>query len=117
MSDHRLDLRTRAPADLPDHRAALADDDLLLRLRLDEQIGLDHLFPKLLHFDRNCVGKFVSRQAQRLFAHELGDLHLDREVCSLLLREVQGTFGEQPDELLAKLVDPVTRLRMTGWRA
>src|SRR6266566_4052844 len=100
MPDNGLDLGPRPPADLPHHRAALADDDLLLRLRLDEQVGLDHLLPELLHFDGDRVGKLVLRQAQRLLAHELGDLHLHRQVGALLLREVQRAFGEQRDQLL-----------------
>ena len=38
VAEQRLDLGARARADLLDHRAALADDDLLLRLRLDEHV-------------------------------------------------------------------------------
>ena len=66
---------------------------------------------ELLHFDRDRVRKLVFRQAQRLLAHELGDLHLDRQVGALLLREVQRPFGQQRDELLAQLLDAVAGLR------
>ncbi len=41
MADERLDLRARARADLADHRAALADQDPLLRLGLDEHARAD----------------------------------------------------------------------------
>src|SRR6188472_323156 len=119
MPDDGFDLGPRAPPDLPDHRAALADHDLLLRLGLDEHVSLDDPFTELLHLHADRVGQFVFRQAQRLLADQLGDLHLDRKICSLLLREVQGPFGKQSDELLAKLVDPVTRLgtdRMEGMK-
>src|SRR5690349_3145862 len=43
VPQQRLDLRARARTDLADHRAALADEDLLLRVGLDEEIGTDDL--------------------------------------------------------------------------
>jgi len=49
--------------------------------------------PELLHFDRDRVGKLFLRQAQRLLAHELGDLHLQRQVGALLLRKYSGPSG------------------------
>src|SRR6266849_4317878 len=116
MPDDRLDLRARAPTDLPHHRTALADDDLLLRLRLDEQVGLDHLLPELLDFDRDRMRKLVLRQAQRLLAYELADLHLDRQIGALLLRKIERPFGEQRDQLLAEVFDPVARLRTDGMK-
>src|SRR5438445_13829459 len=57
MPDDRLDLGPRPHADLPHHRSTLADDDLLLRLRLHEQVRFDHLLPELLNFDSDRMRK------------------------------------------------------------
>ena len=101
--------RARVPISL-DHLPRLAHEDLLLRLGLDEDRRAHDLLAELLDLDRDRVRHLLARQLQRLLAHELGDLRLDREVGPLLGREVQRPLGQQPDELVAQLVDAVAGL-------
>src|SRR5258705_6004813 len=63
-SEQRFDLRPGPRADLPDHRAALADEDLLLGVRLDEQVRAQHLLVELVDLDRGRVPNLVPRQPE-----------------------------------------------------
>ena len=110
-AEELLDLRARARSDLPDHRAAAADEDLLLRFRLDEDVGGDRLVRDLLDLNRESVWDFVAREGERLLADRARDLRLDRQVRALLRREIERPFAEEPDELVAELGDAVARLR------
>ena len=101
MPDERLDFRTGARADVLDDRAALADDDLLLRLGLDEEECTDCLVVHLLDLDGDRVRDLVASQPQRLLADELRDLRLHREIGALLAREVQRPLRQKRDELFA----------------
>ena len=56
----------------------------------------------------------LARQLQRLLPHELGDLHVERQVGALLLGEIQRPFGQQRDELLAELRHALAGLRAHG---
>ena len=111
MPEQRLDLGPRPCPDVPYHRAALADEDLLLRLGLDEDRGAHDLFLHLLELDGNRVRHLVARQPERLLADQLGELQVDREVGALLLREVERSLRQQPDELVPELRDSVAGLR------
>ncbi len=110
VADHCLDLRPRPHADLLDHCALLADEDLLLRLGLDEHVGAHDLLVHLLDLDRDRVRHLVPRELERLLAHELGDLEVQRQVGALLAAEVRRPLRQQGDELVAQLVDPVAGL-------
>ena len=99
-TEQALDLGPRANADLLHHRAAAADEDLLLRLGLDEHVGAGGSLRQLLDLDRDRVRDLLSRQLESLLAHELRHLQLDGEIGSLLRREVERPFRQQRDELL-----------------
>ena len=53
----------------------------------------------------------VAREPERLLAHELGDLHLERQVGALLRGEVERPLRQQRDELVAEPRDAVAGLR------
>ena len=98
-------------ADLAHHRAALADQDLLLALRLGVDADVHELVVELDHLGRDGVRHLLLRQAQRLLAHELGDARLERHVGVRARREVHRPLGQQRDQVAAQLVDPVARHR------
>ena len=95
MAEQRLDLGPGAGADLADHRAPLADEDLLLRLGLDEHERAQELLLELVELDRDRVRHLVARQLQRLLADQLGDPLLARLVGRRLAREVRLALGQQ----------------------
>ena len=114
MAEQRLDLRPRTRADLPDHRAALANEDLLLRVRLYEQVRAQHLLVELVDLDRDRVRDLVPCEPERLLADPLRDLVVHRQIGALVDREVERPLGQQRDELVTKLRDPVAGLRAHG---
>ena len=85
LADERLDLHARARrADLLQAGAALADDDALLAVALDEEVrvdldevlvvALDHVVDR----DRDRVRQLVGDALERGLAHELRDAVLER---------------------------------------
>src|SRR6266511_2603590 len=110
MAEEKLDLGARPACDLSHHRTAFADDDLLLGLGLDQQSCAYDPVTDLLHFHRDRVRHLVLRQPESLLSHELGQLHVDRQIRPLLLREVQRALGEEPDEFREERIHPITRL-------
>src|SRR3954452_22409519 len=90
-AEDRLQLDARLGADPFDHLAALADDDRLLRLALDDdgRVDLDEvllfvLFPTVDR-DGRRVRQFLGGMRQQLLAHDLG-----REEALRLRGEVLG---------------------------
>src|SRR4029079_2001297 len=70
MPEDELDLRARTGADLLHDRAALADDDLLLRLGLDKDRRADDLVGQLLDLDRERVRHLLAGHLERLLGPE-----------------------------------------------
>jgi hypothetical protein len=111
VSEERLDLRPRPGADLADHRALLADEDLLLRLGLDEQEGAQELVVELVDLDGDRVRHLVARQLERLLPDQLDDALLARLVGRELAREMRLPLRQEVDEVGPELVDAVLGLR------
>ena len=84
MAEELLDPGARPAADLAHHRAALADQDLLLALGLGVDADVDAPVVDLDHLGRDRVRHLLLRQPQRLLAHELGDPRLERHVGHLV---------------------------------
>src|SRR6185503_11083513 len=78
VAEKTLDLGPRAGADRPDHAAALADEDALLRLGLDEHDRVHAPLVELLDLDPDRVRNLLPRVRERLLADELGDSSLER---------------------------------------
>ena len=114
MAEERLDLGPGTHADLAHHRALLADEDLLLRLGLNDDVDAHDLAFQLLDNGGERVRHLLARQVQRLLAHELADLLLGRDIARLAGREVGRAFAEQRRDVVAELADAVARDRAHG---
>ena len=101
-----LDLGPRAGADGLDHAAALADEDALLGLGLDDEDSVHPRLLELFDLDADRVRHLLARERERLLADELRDPRLDREVGRLALTEVERPLGEQRDEIVLKRAEP-----------
>ena len=95
-----LELPARGGADLAHHPPTLADEDPLLGLRLDPDLGVDLdqavvacLDPVDLHLDR--VWNLLPRSAKDLLADELGKVDLARQVEPVLRWVEEGPRWEQ----------------------
>src|ERR671927_131725 len=98
-----LDVLPRGRPYLLEARAALPDDDALLRRALDVDGAVDARqlvrdFLVTLGDDRRHVGYLLARHAQNLLAHHLGDERAHRLVGQLVLAEDGLALGEVPDE-------------------
>src|SRR5207237_75936 len=100
VAEDELDLRPGAGADLLDDRAPPADHDLFLRFGLDEQRRADDLLRQLVDLDRDRMRHLVARQLERLFTDQLRELELERQIRSLVRREVLGSLNEELHEIL-----------------
>ena len=100
VPEQELDLRARAGPDLLDDRAALADDDLLLRLGLDEDRRADGLLGRPRRprpRSRAAPPRGSAGAPSRGRAPRSG--RLERQVGALLARVVRRAFGQQLDEV------------------
>src|SRR5919204_2872330 len=106
-----FDLGPRAGAYRLDHGSGLPDQDAFLRLGLDVkarvQAGLVDVVD--LHADR--VWNLLARQGERLLAHELGELRLERQVRGGAFVEIPRPFGQQVDQVVPERLEalPVQR--------
>src|SRR5205085_4676629 len=116
VADQSLDVAPSLRADLLEARAALADDDALLRWALDVDGAVDarQLVRSLLVAlgdDRRDVRNLLACDLQNLLAHHLGDQHAQRLVGQLVLPEKLLAFGEVCDELFDEVFELVAGAR------
>src|SRR5689334_12125507 len=109
MSHELLDERPRVAPDLAHDAAALADQDLLLALRLGVQPHVHELLVQLDDLGRDGVRQLLAHELERLLPDELRDARLERHVGVGVRGEVLRPFGEERDEVGAQLVDAVVR--------
>src|SRR5437588_5139789 len=114
MPYEQLDLGARALANLANHRTALSDHNLFLRLGLDEDARANNLACHLFDFDRDRMWELIARDRKRLLPHELGDLHVDGKIGPLAARKIRRTIREQRDELVAQVTNTLPGLRAHG---
>ena len=75
MAEHGLDLRPCPSPDLLTIEPPLRDD-LLLRVRLDEDHGSDHGVRELVDLDPERMWQLLARQLEYLLADQLRNLHV-----------------------------------------
>ena len=106
MAEEVLDLRSRTAADLAHHRAALPDEDALLRLGLDEHGRLDELVRELLQLHGDRVRDLLPSTAESLLPNQLREHHLSGLVGDVGGRVVRRAFGQQSgQQCSSKTVD------------
>src|SRR6267142_513090 len=109
-AEERLQLTARVGADALEHGPALADQDPLLRLLLDEDGGADVqplgslVLDEILDAHGHRVWHFLVREVEDLLAHDLGDV----ERLGLVARRVGGEerwmLGQRAHEELEQAV-------------
>ena len=77
-AEQRLDLGPRTCADLSDHRTTATDQNLLLRLGLDQDVGGHRLVVDLLDLDGDRMGHLVPSERERFLTNQLRHLSFDR---------------------------------------
>ena len=119
--EEALELVARRGADRLDHRAALPDDDRLLRFALDEDGAVQAqqaLLVGLLEAvddDRRRKRQLRVRVLQHLLAHELGDEEPLRLVGQVIVRVESGSPSGRCDRSTCfEPIDVVARQRRNG---
>src|SRR5713101_6261711 len=119
-AEEALEVLSGRGADALEGGAALADDDALLRIVLDEDGGPDvqALRPlplaQLLHADGAGIGNLLMGEAEDLLPDSLGDPEGLRLIRQRLPREIGGTGGERRHEEIEQTVAVLPRLRGEG---
>src|ERR1043165_2847323 len=110
MADQLLNFFSRAHADLLQALGAIADDDLLLRVTLDENRAVDaretcaHLFPTLSD-NGGDVRNFFAGGFEDLFAHDLSSEHAHRLISEFIFREDRLALWQMIDDFADQRVE------------
>ena len=118
MADELLDVPAGVGSDAFDHAAPLTDDDLLLALACDANLGADFYDAVFLHigvdhhFTR--IGDFLLEVGENFFADDLRDEKAHRLIRQLVLREIRRANRQMLHNSFEQLVDVEAVQRADG---